>query len=167
MEKEETKVVPPTEDKVEELEEEVVEIEDVDLGLNENHVKKVRELNKKKVVEQHVLNQQQQKTLAKIMAEAKMPVKMTDEEFKLGENELDIRKLSSGNRTQMMFRTALLDNVYGRQTLDTLVDILRLLMVIADKLGVENIVESTDEVTEKVDKQNKIKEQLGKAKGNA
>lgn len=167
MEKEETKVVPPTEDKVEELEEEVVEIEDVDLGLNENHVKKVRELNKKKVVEQHVLNKQQQKTLAKIMAEAKMPVKMTDEEFTLGDNELDIRKLSSSNRMQMLFRTALLDNVYGRQILDTLVDILRLLMVIADKIGVDNIVESTDEVTEKVEKQNKIKEQLSKAKGNA
>lgn len=162
MEEKETKVVPPTEDKVEELEEEVVEIEDVDLGLSEKHVEAIKKENEKRVVEQHVLNKEQQKVLAKVFKEAKMPVKLTDDKFTLGENELDIRKLSAANRTQMLFRSGALTNVYGRQILDTLVDILRILMVLADILGVEDLVAKTDEVTDKVEKQNKIKESLKK-----
>ena len=149
-----------TEDKVENLEEEVVEIEDVDAGITEEDVKAVKDLNEKKVVEQHVLNPQQQELFKQILVEAKMPVKLTDGKFELGENELDIRYLSKANKEQMFFREFALLAVYLKQILTSQIDTTRLLMVIADKLGVEDILEKTDEFIDKIDKANKIKETL-------
>ncbi len=156
MQNEEKKVVAP------ESEEKVVEIEDVDAGLKDSDVQAIKKENERRVKEQHVLNKDQQRIFTKILKEAKMPVKIKDEDFKLGENELDIRGLSSANRTQMLFRELTLENIYLKQCLTSLIDISRLLMVIADKLGVEDIVASTDDVIEKVEKKEKIKEQLKK-----
>ena len=86
-----------------------------------------------------------------------MPHKMKDSEFKLGEKELDIRGLSSANRLQMIFRALMLDSVYSKQILTSMIDITRLLMILLDFLGVEDIVQSTDDVIDKVAKQNKLK----------
>ena len=69
--------------------------------------------------------------------------------FEQGRNELDIRSLSKKNLTQMFFRNGVLDIVYLKQILTSLVDITRLLMVIADKLGVEDIIQATDDIIEK------------------
>lgn len=158
MQNEENKVVvaPQSEEKV-------VEIEDVDVGLKDSDVQAIKKENERRVKEQHVLNKDQQRIFTKILKEAKMPVKIKDSDFKLGENELDIRGLSSANRTQMLFRQFTLMNVYLKQVLTSLIDETRLLMVIADKIGVEDIVASTDDVIEKVEKKEKLKEQLKKA----
>lgn len=152
---EKEKVVAPNSD------EEVVEIEDVDLGLGEKDVQKVKAEVEKKVVENHVLNKEQQKIFSRIMDEAHMPVHFSDSKFKLGENELDIRDLSKKNKEQMTFRQSTLELVYLKQILTTLIDISRLLMVVADKLGVEDIIAATDVVIEKTMKANKINEKLG------
>ena len=58
---EKEKVVAPESD------EKVVEIEDVDLGLGEKDVQKVKAEVEKKVVENHVLNKEQQKIFNRIM----------------------------------------------------------------------------------------------------
>lgn len=142
--------------------EEVVEIEDVDVGLKEEDVKVVKKENERKVKEQHVLNKEQQSIFEQIMVAAKMPVKLENKDFKLGENELDIRYLSKQNKEQMFFRELALLNIYAKECFTTLIDVTRLLMVIADKLGVPDIIKATDEVIEKVEKANKIKEKLGK-----
>lgn len=146
-----------------EKEEKVVEIEDVDAGLKPKDVQDVKKAVKKKVVERHVLNKEQQKLFQQLLDEAKMPVKMSDPDFKLGENELDIRFLTKSNKEQMFFRALMLLNVNERSMLTSLIDITRLLMIIADKLGVEEIVKATDEIIEKIEKQTKIKEQIKKA----
>lgn len=157
MEKEETKVVPPTaEDKVEKEK----EIPDVDLGLTEEDVKKVKKEVETKVKERHVLNKEQQKYMNEIFKAAEMPVKIKDDDFELGMNELDIRSLSASNRTQMFFRTLVTLNISARECMTTLIDVTRLLMIIADKLGVPDIVKATDDIIEKVDKQTKFKEKL-------
>ncbi len=152
---EKEKVVAPESD------EKVVEIEDVDLGLGEKDVQKVKAEVEKKVVENHVLNKEQQRIFNRIMDEAHAPVHFSDSKFKLGENELDIRDLSKKNKEQMNFRQGTLNLVYLKQILTTLIDISRLLMVVADKLGVEDIVAATDVVIDKTMKANKIKEKLG------
>lgn len=155
---EEEKVVAP------ESEDEVVEIEDLDAGIKKEDVNVVEQEVTKKVTEQHVLNPEQQELFKEVLEAAKMPVTMTDAKFQLGENELDIRHLSKTNKEQMMFRTNVLSNVYLKQCLTSLVDITRLLMVIADKLGVENIVGATDEIIDKIDAQTKFRDKLKKAK---
>lgn len=141
-------------------EESEIEIEDVDIGLTEQDVEKVKEEVDKKVRESHVLNKEQQELFSQIMEEAKMPVKLTDGKFQMGENELDIRYLSKANKEQMMFRTGVLNNVYLKQVLTSLIDITRLLMVLADHLGIEEIVKATDDIIEKIEKQEKIKAKL-------
>ncbi len=137
-----------------------VEIEDVDVGIKEEDIDRIAKANEMKVKAAHVLNKEQQELYAKIVEEAKMPVKITDGTFQMGENELDIRYLSPRNRDQMMFRQGTLENIYLKQGLTSLIDITRLLMVLADFLGVKDIVGKTDEIIEKIEKENKIREQL-------
>lgn len=160
----EKKVVAP-----ESEQEEVVEIEDLDAGLKKEDVQAVKNEVKKKVKETHVLSPEQQKLFKEILKAADMPVKLHDTDFKMGKNELDIRYLNKENREQMMFRQLTLQNIYLKQCLTSLVDISRLLMVLADFLGVKDIIAATDEVIEKTIKENKIKEQLndGIKKGDA
>ena len=143
-----------------ESDEEVKEIEDLDAGLTEEDVKVVKEEVERKVKEQHVLNPEQQDLFQQILEAAKMPVRLDNKDFKLGENELDIRYLSKQNKEQMFFRQMTLQNVYLKQILTSLVDVSRLLMVVADFLGVKDIIGKTDEIIEKLEKENKIREQL-------
>ena len=152
MELEEKEVVAP------ESEENVVEVEDLDAGLTEKHVEVVKDQAEKKVQERHVLNPEQQKLFKKILEAAKMPVKLDDKKFKLGESELDIRGLSKANKEQMFFRTLVLSNVYLKQIMDTGVDILRAIFLIADAMGIEDIVGKTDEIIEKMNK--RIKKEI-------
>lgn len=153
MENKKEKVVAPES-------EEVVEIEDVDVGLKKEHVKLVEEETKKKVKEQHVLTKEQQELYQQILQAAEMPVKLCDPDFKMGKNELDIRYLSRMNKEQMMFRQLTLQNVYLKQLLTSAIDISRLLMIIADKLGVENLIQATDDIIEKTAREEKIREKL-------
>jgi len=82
---------------------------------------------------------------------------MTDKEFKLGQGELDIRNLSENNKYQMFFRTFVIQNVWIKQLSNSLLDITRLLMVVIDKLGIEDISAATDEVIEKAQEQHNLK----------
>lgn len=145
-------------------EEEHIEVEDLDAGLKKSDIEVVKAETRKKVIEDHVLSKEQQEIFKKMMKAADMPVRMTDAEFKLGKNELDIRGLSRSNREQMMFRSQVLDNTYSKQILTSLIDITRLLMIICDKLGVDDIIGATDDIIEKVERQRKISTQLKRAK---
>ena len=110
------------------------------------------------VMKQADISEEESQTFMELLEEATMPVAMTDEEFKLGPSELDIRGLSNRNTNQMIFRTLVLQNVYLKQLLTASLDQIRLLMVIADKMGVENISKATDQVVLKEKKLNKIGE---------
>ena len=125
-----------------------------DALLTEEGIKTTVDEIKEEVIKEHGLDEKQAELFMKMLEEANMPVKMTDADFKLGAQELDIRSLNKKNLTQMMFRSLVLSNVYNKHVLSSLVDIMRLIMVIADKMGVENIVKATDEIIEKTKKQN-------------
>ena len=109
---------------------------------------------KEEVIAENSPNEQQNELFKKVLEEASMPVEMTDEDFILGESELDIRGLNSKNYKQMMFRQGVLNAIYLKQCMTSIIDCTRLLMVIADKLGVEDIVAATDTVIEKVTAKN-------------
>lgn len=134
-----------------------------DIAINsEEDIAKLKDQIEDEVVNEHSISEEQQKLFEKALEEASMPVELTDEKFKLGASELDIRKLNKRNYQQMMFRIGALQIVYDKQILTTLVDLTRLCMVIADKLGVEDIVAATDEVIEKVTNKNKELKELFK-----
>lgn len=121
--------------------------------VTEEDVKKVKEGIKEAVVNEHGISEEQSKLYNEMLKEAQMPVTMKDEDFKLGVQELDIRGLSKKNREQMLFRALVLQNVYSKQLLTSLIDTTRLLMIIADKLGIEDIIAATDDIIEKIAKQ--------------
>ena len=114
--------------------------------LDEKLVDEVKKAHEKRVIDESELSEEDQETFAKMLEEAKMPVKFTDDKFKLGENELDVRELSAKNYKQMMYRVGVLENVYLKQTVASLPDIIRLQMLILKKLGTKDIVKEIDEL---------------------
>ena len=121
--------------------------------VTEEDVEKVKEGIKEAVIKEHGIDEEQAKLYEQMVKEAQMPVTMKDEDFELGIQELDIRGLSKKNKEQMFFRSLVLFNVYSKQILTSLIDTTRLLMIIADKLGIEDIIEATDDILEKIAKQ--------------
>ena len=120
----------------------------------EEDLKDLKQQIKDEVIAENSPNEKQNELFKKVLEEASMPVEMKDEDFVLGESELDIRKLNKKNLDQMFFRQGVLTIVYMKQIMTSVIDCTRLLMVIADKLGVEDIVAATDEVIEKVTAKN-------------
>jgi len=92
---------------------------------------------------------------------AKQPVELTNDKFTLGDGEIDIRQLSDANYKQMMFRLFANTLTWSRNLHTDFVDCLKLLMLICEKLGIENILEAN----EKLEKKNA--EQVKEAKKEA
>lgn len=111
-------------------------------------VEEAKQVIKEKVIADHEVDDETQELFSRILEEAKLPIEMTNEDFKMGERELDIRGLSSKNRDQMLFRMLVLNNVYQRQNALTLIDMMRLLMILLKQMGVENIEQAIDNLIE-------------------
>ena len=109
-------------------------------------VEQAKKISKEKVIADHEVDDDTQEIMARILEEAKMPIELKNEDFKMGERELDIRGLSSKNRDQMLFRMLVLNNVYQRQNALTLIDIMRLMMILLKQMGVENIEKAIDDL---------------------
>lgn len=116
--------------------------------ITEEHLERFKEENKREVVGKSELTEREREIVEKIYEEAKMPVEMTDADFKCGERELDIRGLSRKNRDQMLYRASMLSVAYLRRVNDSLIDIIRLLMVELRTQGVQNIAQKIDETIE-------------------
>lgn len=117
--------------------------------ITEETLKAFEEEKKAYVGKQHAMSEEEQKRYKELLEIANAPVEIDDDHFELGENELDIRKLSKKNKEQMHFRQGALQLVYLKAISSSLVDIIRLLMIVADKLGIEDIIAATDEIIEK------------------
>lgn len=124
-----------------------------EIELTEKDVRKVTKAIKKAQLDATKLTPETRKIFEEIMEKAKMPIHLEDKDIKLGEQELDVRDLNNKNWRQMTFRQQILTNIYLKQIVMGNTDILRMLMVIADKLGVKDIVKATDEVVEKINKE--------------
>lgn len=148
---------------------EILEQEDViekPLDLSPENIQKVKDQIAKEIQDEHGLSDDEAETFKKLCEEADMPVEYLDKDFKLGNQELDIRKLSKKNFEQMLFRTQVQQIVWTKNVHNTLLDVIRLLFVLLDKLGVENIITSTDEVEAKIAEQTELLKKLKEQKEN-
>lgn len=138
------------------------------LELNEETVAKVKEAVAEEVRQEAGISDADSELFKQMCLEADMPVEFLDKNFKLGAQELDIRSLSKRNLNQMFFRTLVLHSVYLKNITTSMVDITRLLLILLDKLGVEDIVKATDDIIEKIAQQNELnkKQKLVKEKVN-
>lgn len=113
--------------------------------LNEKEIiKEVKENAKKDALAETEISEKDAKIIEKAMEEAKQPVSIADDDFKLGEHELDIRNLNDANFKQMAFRMLILNNVYQRQIAQSLIDVMRLIMLILKHQGCTDIVKETE-----------------------
>ena len=121
--------------------------------ITKENVEQFRGARKKKKLEENQLTPEQVELTKEVLEIAKEPVEMTDEDFTLSEGELDIRKLSKENREQLIFRGYALQLVYLRSLVQGQTDLMRMLMVLGDKLGVENWQQALEEVILKSQKE--------------
>jgi hypothetical protein len=128
-----------------------------EVNLTEEDVQAVKRAIKKAQLNSTQLSPENQALFEKMMKEADMPIVLQDKDMKLGKQELDVRLLDRKNWRQMEFRQLILQNVYLKQVVMGQTDLLRMLMVIADKLGVTDIVKATDDVQEKIEEQEEAK----------
>lgn len=128
-----------------------------EVNLTEEDVQAVKRAIKKAQLNSTQLSPKNQALFEKMMKEADMPIVLQDKDMKLGKQELDVRLLDRKNWRQMQFRQLILQNVYLKQVVMGQTDLLRMLMVIADKLGVTDIVKATDDVQAKIEEQEEAK----------
>ena len=121
--------------------------------ITKENVEQFRGARKKKKLEENQLTPEQVELTKEVLEISKEPVEMTDEDFTLSEGELDIRKLSKENREQLIFRGYALQLVYLRSLVQGQTDLMRMLMVLGDKLGVENWQQALEEVILKSQKE--------------
>lgn len=121
--------------------------------ITKENVEQFRGARKKKKLEENELTPEQVELTKEVLEISKEPVEMTDEDFKLSEGELDIRKLSKKNREQLIFRGYALQLVYLRSLVQGQTDLMRMLMVLGDKLGVDNWQQALEEVILKSQKE--------------
>lgn len=103
---------------------------------------------------QYNLTPEQVEEFLRSAEEANQPIPFDDEHFELGAKEPDIRSLSTENKIQMLFRTQVQTIVALRGINSSLIDIMRLILVLLDKIGVENITKGVDSILHKLAKQN-------------
>lgn len=133
------------------------EVSEKDVQLTKADEEKVLDAIKQAHLDASKLTPETQAIFNEMLEKAKLPIRIDDKDFQMGEQELDVRHLSRANYRQMEFRQQTISNIYLKQIVMGQTDILRLLMVIADKLGVEDIVGATDEVIDKVEEKERQK----------
>ena len=121
--------------------------------ITKENVEQFRGARKKQKLKESELTPEQVELTKEVLEISKEPVEMTDEDFKLSEGELDIRKLSKENREQLIFRGYALQLVYLRSLVQGQTDLMRMLMVLGDKLGVDNWQQALEEVILKSQKE--------------
>ena len=124
-----------------------------DAQKHEEAKKAILEAIKKDVIAKSGMSEEDAAMAMEMLEEADMPVAITDDDFKLGRRELDIRKLSDENYKQIIFRTLITQGVWLRNVSNLLVDVLRLIYVELDAMGVKDILKKTDVVLAKINKE--------------
>lgn len=111
---------------------------------------------KAKAVKETELTSKEEEEINEIFQLANQPVSMKDEDFECGAGELDIRGLNAKNVRQMQFRAHMLEVSYLKSICDNQADIIRILLVMLKKQGVEDVAKEIGElVTDLREKFNK------------
>lgn len=96
------------------------------------------------------LTEEEQKLLEEAQKEMDNPIALTDKEFVMASREIDIRKLSKTNKDQVYFRLYCQMVAYLRALNQSMVDLTKLSMLILKKLGVEDIINATDDLDDQI-----------------
>ncbi len=126
--------------------------------LTEQDVKNVRSAVEKAAKAKADANPKDIERFKELLSQSKMPVEFKDEDFKLGEGELDVRGLSDANYHQLMFRVNVIKSNHLRDISQSMTDIERLLMLVLKKLGVNDIGKELMDLFEELGK--KVKESI-------
>lgn len=140
------------------------EVIDKPLDLSPENIQKVKDQIAKEIQDEHGMTDEETELFKQLCEEAEMPVEYLDKDFKLGPQELDVRKLSKKNVIQMFFRVQVLNLVWIKNVHNTLLDLIRLNFVKLDHDGVENIVQATDDVEAKIAEQTELLKKLKEQK---
>jgi len=124
-------------------------------ALTEKDVKNVRSAVEKAAKAKAGADPKDIERFKELLSQSKMPVEFKDEDFRLGEGELDVRGLSDANYRQLMFRVNVIKANHLRDISQTLVDVERLLMLVLKKLGVEDIGKELMDLFEELGKKAK------------
>lgn len=124
-------------------------------ALTEKDVESVRSAVEKAAKAKAEANPKDIERFKELLNQSKMPVEISDEDFKLGEGELDVRKLSDANYRQLMFRINVIKADHLRDISQTLVDIERLIMLVLKAQGVEDIGKELQSLFEELSKKAK------------
>lgn len=127
-------------------------------ALTEKDVKNVRSAVEKAAKAKADADPKETEKFKELLAQCKLPVELKDEDFKLGEGELDVRGLSDANYRQLMFRVNVLKANHLRDISQSMADIERLLMLVLKAQGVEDIGKALNELFEELGK--KVKESI-------
>lgn len=96
------------------------------------------------------LSEEDTRKFKELMEATKNPIEFTDDDFRMGERELDVRNLSEANYKQLMFRLEVVKCNHLRDIAQTQGDILRFEMMILEKMGVADIVEEYGKFIDKL-----------------
>lgn len=121
-------------------------------GLTKQERARVKEIAKEKAMKELGIDKAELKTIEDMMKMAKMPIHLKDKDIELGEGEVDIRGLSQANINQMFFRLFCLNNVTLNSIDQSLTDVLRLMLVLLKRLGVEDITKAIDDLEQDLKK---------------
>lgn len=127
-------------------------------ALTEKDVKNVRSAVEKAAKAKADANPKDIERFKELLSQSKMPVEFKDEDFKLGEGELDVRGLSDANYRQLMFRINVIKANHLRDISQSMTDIERLLMLVLKAQGVEDIGKALNSLFEELGK--KVKESI-------
>ena len=119
-------------------------------GLTTEEKKELKAKAKEAVMEELGVSEEEAARVEDMLKLAQMPIELKDNDIKMGKGEVDIRKLSPENRAQLEFRMSVLRNLYLKDISSSLIDLLRLNMIIAKKLGVDDIIKATDEIQQEM-----------------
>lgn len=118
------------------------------MAKSKNITEEVKKEIKDRVIEEVTPSKEEAEEVKAIFEAANQPVAFTDEDFKLGPCELDIRGLSIQNQNQVYFRLMAQNVTLQKQLCQLEVDNQRLMLLLLTKVGGVKPEELGDELGE-------------------
>ena len=115
-------------------------------GLTTEEKKELKAKAKQTAMEELGVSEEEMDKIQDMLKLAQMPIELKDGDVKMGKGEVDVRKLSDQNFRQMVWRLLILNNLYTKDISSSLIDIMKLIMLVLKRLGCEDIIKATDDL---------------------
>ncbi len=115
-------------------------------GLTTEEKKELKAKAKQTAMEELGVSEEEMDKIQDMLKLAQMPIELKDGDVKMGKGEVDVRKLNDQNFRQMVWRLLILNNLYTKDISSSLIDIMKLIMLILKRLGCEDIIAATDDL---------------------